>query len=153
MQSKRVCELSLRFQCKFLKYSSRSLIYIDCSTFALCFWWVDCVKKLEICSFGLIVVGPHSSFARITSQDVLKHPNLHDRVKQATCRRFWGFHSFCFNDFDSVENLFTSFQQQTGGLLFEKNNAKEFLQIAIYFEFIPLWSFIQLFVTCRADSA
>ena len=87
-------------------------------------------------------MGPHSSFARITSQDVLKHPNLHDRVKQATCRRFWGFHSFCFNDFDSVENLFTSFQQQTGGLLFEKNNAKEFLQIAIYFVTILFYRLI-----------
>ena len=36
--------------------------------------------------------------------------------------------------------------------MFKKNNAKEFVQIAIYFVFLPLWSFIQLFATCSANS-
>ena len=78
------------------------------------------------------------------SQDVLKHPNLHDRGKQATCRIFLGLPRstavLCFNFFDSVERPLL-YQLQTGGLMFKKKKAKEFIQIAMYFVFLPLRSF------------
>ena len=49
------------------------------------------------------------------SRDFLKHPNLHDRGKQLTGKRF-GASKKRFNYFDSVKTIFTFFQQQTGGL-------------------------------------
>ena len=75
-------------------------------------------------------------FARIMSQNVLKHLNLHDRVKQAIGRRFWGLPQFQLSR-PLIQFMFTFFQQQIGSLMFKKNIAKEFIQIAIYFVFLP----------------